>query len=101
MAEAPNKFFRSESDIIMKGLLSVISLDTSEAEIHREMYELMRSCSYYDFGNVTEKDFQFIDMSGKVASVAQYKEGFECNGRALKKLAGAGCVYIRLTKNKF
>ena len=35
-------------------------------------------------------------MSGKRASIPHCKEGFEWNGQAVKELAGAGSIYVRL-----
>ena len=37
-------------------------------------------------------------MSGKRASIPHCKEGFEWNGRAVKELAGAGSIYVRLKR---
>ena len=51
-----------------------------------------------DLHDIDPKDFEFINMAGKQASVTQCKQGFEWNGRAVKELAGAGAVYVRLTK---
>ena len=36
-------------------------------------------------------------MSGKKASVPQYKDGFEWDGRAVKELCGSGSIYVRIT----
>ena len=49
--------------------------------------------------SVSSTDFEFINMSGKQASVAFSKEGFQWDGRAVKELSGTGGIYVRLTKN--
>ena len=43
--------------------------------------------------------FEFIDMSGKQASVPQCKTGFSWDGCAVRELAGSGCLYVRLTSD--
>ena len=48
-----------------------------------------------DLHDIDPKDFEFINMAGKQASVPQCKQGLEWNGRAVKELAGAGAVYAR------
>ena len=37
-------------------------------------------------------------MSGKHASVPNHKPGFAFTASAVRKLAGAGCVYVRLIR---
>ena len=90
MAERPKNFTR----FCIRGLLPAISVEASESEVCAEIIEVMRACS--DFNDVGSGDFEFINMCGKQASVPQCKETFEWNGRAVKELAGTGCVYIRL-----
>jgi hypothetical protein len=79
----------------MRGLLPPIPLESTE-DIRREMCEVKRSSS--EFADCGTNDFEFIDMSGKQASVPRYKAGFEWNGRAVKEWAGSGCLYVRFTK---
>ena len=38
-------------------------------------------------------------MSGKQASVPKCKSGFSWNGCTVRELAGAGCLYVRLTSD--
>lgn len=47
---------------------------------------------------ISPTDFEFINMSGKQASIAYCKDNFEWDGRAIKELSGSGSVYVHLTK---
>ena len=97
--DAPDTFTRSDKDIITRGLLPQISVSATEKEVRSEIFEIMQSCETPNLSEIGPDDFQFINMSGKQASVPYCKrKGFEWNGRAVKELAGSGAVYIRLTK---
>ena len=90
------KFTRADKKIAMRGLLPPIPLESTEEDVRREICDVIRSSS--DFADCAINDFEFIDMSGKHASVPKCKAGFEWNGRAVKELAGSGCLYVRFTK---
>ena len=47
---------------------------------------------------ISPTDFEFINMSGKQASVSCCKDNFEWDGRAVRELSGSGSIYVRLTK---
>ena len=93
--DAVEKFTRADRRISMRGLLPPIPLESTE-DVRREICEVIRSSS--EFADCGTNDFEFIDMSGKQASVPKCKAGFEWNGRAVKELAGSGCLYVRFTK---
>ena len=93
--DAPSKFTRADKKIVVRGLLPPIMVEATEEEIRKEICEVI--CSEPDFSDCRNHDFEFIDMSGKQASVPQYKTGFSWNGRA--ELAGSGCLYVRLTSD--
>ena len=95
--DAPNKFTRADRKIVVRGLLPPIMVEASEEEIRKEICEVIRSEP--DFSDCGNHDFEFIDMSGKQASVPQCKVGFSCDGRAVRELAGSGCLYVRLTSD--
>ena len=97
--DAPKVFTRTDKKICTRGLLPPILVDSSEDEVRNEICDVIRTCSIPDLSECTPSDFEFIDMSGKQARVPQCKIGFEWDGRAVKELAGTGCVYIRLTRN--
>ena len=97
--DAPKVFTRTDKKICTRGLLPPILVDSSEDEVRNEICDVVRTCSIPDLSECTPSDFEFIDMSGKQARVPQCKIGFEWDGRAVKELAGTGCVYIRLTTN--
>ena len=75
-----------------------MSINVSENEIRKEICEILHSCTDYDLKSFTHLDFEFIEVSGKCASVPSFKEGFDFDVRAVKQLAGSGCLYVRLTK---
>lgn len=95
--DAPNKFTRADRKIVVRGLLPPIMVEASKEEIRKEIREVIRSEP--DFGDCGIHDFEFIDMSGKQAPVPQCKTGFYWDGRAVRELAGSGCLYIRLTSD--
>ena len=95
--DAVEKFTRADRRIAMHGLFPPIPLESTEDDVRREICEVIRSSS--EFADCGTNDFEFIDMSGKQASVPKCKAGFEWNGRAIKKLAGSGCLYVRYTKS--
>lgn len=97
--DAPKSFTRTDKKICMRGLLPPILVDVSEDEVRNEICDVVRTCSVPDLSECTPSDFEFIDMSGKQARIPQCKVGFEWDRRAVKELAGTGCVYIRLTRN--
>ena len=97
--DAPNVFTRTDKKICVRGLLPANPVDASESEVRNEICDVVCTCSFPDLTECTPNDFEFIDMSGKQARVPQCKAGFEWGGRALKELAGSGCVYVRLTKD--
>ena len=91
-ADGPDTFTRADKRIAMRGLLPPIPVDAEETDVRREICEVIRSCS-----ECSQYDFQFIDMNGKQASIPNCKAGFRWDGRAVKELAGSGCLYVRFT----
>ena len=92
--EAPKKFTCSEKLICVRGLLPAISVDAPETEVRKEICDVLSSNA--DLAEVTPDDFEFINTSGKQASITQCKSGFKWDGDAVKELAGSGSVYVRL-----
>ena len=97
--DPPKVFTRTDKRICMRGLLPPISIEASGSEVRREICDVIRTCSFPDLTECTLYDFEFIDMSGKQASIPRSKVGFEWKGRAVKELPGSGCVYVRLTRD--
>ncbi len=91
-----NEFSRSEKLIIVRGLLPPISLDANQDEIRQEVCAVINDNP--SLSEVTPSDFEFVSVSGKQVSIPQCKKGFDWDGRAVKELAGSGCVYVRLTR---
>ena len=76
----------------MRGLLPPIPLESTEDDVRRKICEVIRSGS--KFADCGTNNFEFIDMSGKQASVPKCKAGIEWNGQAVKELAGSGCPCV-------
>lgn len=100
-SDAPTHFTRKDSNIVMRGLLPDISVDASEDDVRKEICEVIRGCNEHDACLCTPQDFEFINMSGKHASIPNVKSGYEFTGKAVKNLAGSGCVYVRMTAELF
>ena len=97
--DPPAHFTRKEDYIVMRGILPDIPLSASESRIRQEICEVIQTCSEHDLGLCDPDDFEFIDMNGKHASLPNHKPGFAFTANAVKKLAGGGSVYVRLTRN--
>ena len=95
----PKIFARSEKNICLSGLLPSLSVEATETTIRKEICDVLNSCSSPNLSHMQPNDFEFVSMSGKQGCIPQCKSGFEWNGRAVKELAGSGCVYVRLTKD--
>ena len=95
---APESFTRSDKDVCTSGLLPLVSVDASEEEIRQEICAVINNCANPELSEIAPDDFEYINMSGKRASIPHCKEGFEWNGRAVKELAGAGSIYVHLKR---
>ena len=96
--EKENSFTRKESDIILRGLLPEISLNSTENEVRDAILSLLHNSSEFNFDSFTTSDFHFIDVNGKQASVPVFTKDQEITGRIIKQIAGLGAVYVRLSK---
>uniref|UniRef100_A0A1X7SRJ3 Uncharacterized protein n=1 Tax=Amphimedon queenslandica TaxID=400682 RepID=A0A1X7SRJ3_AMPQE len=99
MSDHPNSFTRKDSYILLRGLLPEISINAKECEIRSDIISLLHNCQEFDLHTITEKDFEFIDVTGKHCVVPVCSDGQVFNGRSVKQMAGTGAVYIRLLKN--
>ena len=81
--DAPDKFTRSDKNICLNGLLPPISVEASESEIWEEICALIHSGYCSTHMEISPTDFEFINMSGKQASVACCKENF-VNGMVVR-----------------
>ena len=66
--------------------------------MRQEISEVIQTCSDQDLRFCSPEDFEFINVRGKHASVPNHKPGFAFTASAVRKLAGAGCVYVRLIR---
>lgn len=53
----------------------------------------------YDFATLSMKDFEFVQMVGNIGQAPTTTPGFVRNAMAVKRLAGQGSVYVRLTRS--
>ena len=91
--DAPKTFGLKESFVLMRGMLPDISLTATEKEVCAHICEVIRSDDSY--GYCTEKDFEFLEATGKSICVPAKPANFTWNGKAVKSLSGSGSVYIR------
>ena len=97
----PAQFTRKDKHIVMRGLLPDISVQASEEQVRKQIRDVIKSSSEHHASLCTEDDFEFIDMNGKNGSVPNVKSGHTFTGKAIKNLAGTGCVYVRMTTELF
>ena len=83
----------------MREMLPEISLDATESEVRQEILSVLQTSVEIDLEECGVFDFNFINPSAKVACVPTLTPETTMNCRTLKKLAGNGAVYIRLTKD--
>lgn len=96
--DAPSKFTRKEHRILMRGMID-IPLDATEFEVREEILSVIHSNSELQLTDCVEYDFEFLDASGKNVSRPNVKPGSTFNCKTVKRLAGNGAVYIRMTKD--
>ncbi len=90
---APSKFTRKEHQILMRGMLPEILI------VREEIVSVIQANIDADLSKCGLFDFEFIDLCGKNASVPNLKPVTAINCRVMKKLAGNGAVYVRMTKD--
>ena len=97
--ESPRSFVRSDKKILLSDIMELISTVASEAEVREEIVAIVRRAEEpgYNLRVCDPTDFQFIQVSGKSATVPNVRNGW--TGDAVKSLAGHGAVYVRLTKD--
>ena len=93
---SPKCFARKETDIVTRGFISDVLLDSTEGQVRQEIYEVLHSAGLKSIG---PNDFEFIDVNGKTGCVLNRKEGSEFSGRAIKQVAGTGAIYVRLLRH--
>lgn len=97
--DAPRHITRKDDTILVRGMLREIPLTASEEEVREEICAVIRNCPEPDLCNCQPDDFEFIDMSGKHASVPNLKAGMAFSCAAVKTLAGSGSLYIRMVRD--
>ena len=81
---SPKCFARKETDIVTRGFISDVLLDSTEEEVRQEIYEVLHSTGLKSIG---PKDFEFIDVNGKTG------------WRVIKQVAGTGAINVRLLRH--
>ena len=95
--DSPKSFGLKESYVIMRGMLSEISLTATEKEVRSCILEVIRSDRAY--GCCSEYDFEFLEANGRNVCVPAKPSNFTWNGKAVKSLSGTGAIYVRFTVN--
>ena len=98
-SNAPAKFTRKDSRVLTRGMLPEIPLNATEMEVREEICSVIKNSCEVELSTCQPFNFEFMDMCGKNASVPNLKPGTTFNCKTVKKLAGSGAVYIRMTKD--
>ena len=90
---APRSFAMKELYVWIRGILPEIELSATEEEVRGTIADVINNRDVI----IGTKDFEFMEASSKCLCVPAQRTSFQCTGRAVKQLAGAGAVYVRLT----
>lgn len=93
--KAPSTFTIKERFVFLQGMLPEIGYEYSEKQIRKSISDTINA-SELVLVAVEPNDFEFLEAFGKQLCVPAQAPELEWTGRALKQLAGSGCVYVRL-----
>ena len=74
----PRSFTRRDKDIIARGFVSDISVDATEEQVRDEIHAVLLNSDLPN--SIGPRDFEFIDVNGKVAFVPTSKKGSNSMG---------------------
>lgn len=95
-AKAPRTFAVKGRHVWIRGILPEIAVTATEEKVHQVVGEVISNCD----SALGQRDFEFMEASGKCLCVPAQNKSFEWTGRAVKQLAGTGAVYVRLTTER-
>ena len=98
-SDAPRSFGLKESYVLMRGLLPEIAVSATEGEVRTFIRDTIRN-SEKTLSACLSSDFEYMEASGKCVCTPAHQADFEWSGRAVKQLAGAGAVYVRLVYDR-
>ena len=93
-ARPPSTFTIKEDLIFLRGMLPEFEYASDELYIRRSIVDMINGSVD---APIDLHDFEFLEAAGKQLCVPAKTDELEWTGRAVKQLAGSGCVYIRLT----
>lgn len=95
--QPPTTFTIKENLILLRGMLPELEYTSGEQNIRSIIVDIIN-------GSVDTAidlyDFEFLEAAGKQLCVPAKTAKLEWTGRAIKQLAGSGCVYVRLTQTE-
>ena len=91
--QAPSTFTVKEELVFLRGMLPELDYTNSETEVRTVIAATVLNGSEKSIGLY---DFEFLEATGKHLCVPAHTTDLEWTGRAVKELAGSGCVYVRL-----
>ena len=91
--QAPSSFTLKEDIILLRGMLPEMDYGSSETEVRTIISATLQSGLKKSIGLF---DFEFLEAAGKQLCVPVHTSELEWTGRAVKELAGSGCVYVRI-----
>ncbi len=85
----------------MSGLLEPMDPEAKEEKVRQTILKIIRNASVpsHDLKAVTAADFEFIQMTGKVAQIPNTSPTLTWTASAVRGLSGQGAVYVRLLKS--
>lgn len=92
--EAPYSFTIKEDIMYLRGILPELEYTFTESQIRGTIASIINAHKELE---IEEDDFEFLEANGKHLCVPAQTPEFKWTGRALKELAGTGCIYVRLT----
>lgn len=97
--DALRSFGLKETYILMRGLLPEVAVSATEGEVRGVIRNTIKD-SEETLSGCLSSDFEYMEASGKCVCIPAHQAGFEWTGRAVKQLAGAGAIYVRLTTER-
>ena len=100
MEQPSTTFTIKENLIFLRGMLPEMDYTTNEQTIRRIITSILNESVDVTTNTIGPYDFEFLEANGKKLRVLAKSSDLKWTGRAIKELAGSGCVYIRLVPEK-
>ena len=96
--KAPGVFNLKENLVLLCGMLPEIGYEFSEKQIRKCICDTINASEQASIV-IEPDDFEFLEAYGKRLWVPAQTSELEWTGKALKQLAGSGCIYVQLIRD--